>query len=190
MSLNPTGGDGGMTSGGGMSGGGTGNGGADGGGTDGDMGGDAGGNEEPSPTGGDADNNGGGDDAGGGGGDGGGDDGRDQFVLVGEGINGYGGTIRDSVWKTTESASSGTEEGGDIDGRDEESFRRRRDVPTINQPDNQALNELARRILISIEAAMVAHQDDGNCLRKTLCENNFYSRTLTSNQKYWVPVWR
>ncbi|KAK5649377.1 hypothetical protein RI129_000406 [Pyrocoelia pectoralis] len=67
--------------------------------------------------------------------------------------------------------------------------RRRRQIPTILHPNNVLLNDLSRRVLMSIEAALIANQDDGNCLRRTLCENNLYSRNLENNQKYWMPVW-
>lgn len=75
-------------------------------------------------------------------------------------------------------------------GRDQINIRLRRDIPTITQPDNVALNELARKILTSIEAAFVAMQDDGECLKKSLCENNKYSRTMQGSNKIWIPVWR
>lgn len=69
-------------------------------------------------------------------------------------------------------------------------IRLKRNIPTITQPNNAILNELARRVLTSIEAALVANQDEGECLRKTLCENNKFSRTLEDQSKIWVPVWR
>jgi hypothetical protein len=70
------------------------------------------------------------------------------------------------------------------------SLRLKRDMPTITNPNNEALNELARRILTSIEAAFVANDDDGNCLRQTLCENNKFSRSVEGNNKILIPVWR
>ncbi|XP_044757834.1 uncharacterized protein LOC123315988 [Coccinella septempunctata] len=70
-------------------------------------------------------------------------------------------------------------------------YRNRRDVPAakVVDPNNYALNELARRVLISIEAATLANLDNGVCLRKTLCENNRYSRQLVDTNKIWIPVW-
>ncbi|KAJ3664671.1 hypothetical protein Zmor_000222 [Zophobas morio] len=93
--------------------------------------------------------------------------------------------------------ATGTGDGGDGTGgtgptstaRDTIKFRYRRDIPTITNPHNQALNELARRILASIEAAFIANEDDGNCLRQTLCENNKYSRSVEGNNKILIPVW-
>lgn len=55
---------------------------------------------------------------------------------------------------------------------------------------NSAINDLARRVLLSMESALVTEDDDGNCLRQKLCENNKYSRSLSTRQKVWVPVWR
>ncbi|XP_045469460.1 uncharacterized protein LOC123677064 [Harmonia axyridis] len=68
-------------------------------------------------------------------------------------------------------------------------YRNRRDVPKVVDPNNFALNELARRVLVSIEAATLASTDNGVCLRKTLCENNRYSRQLEDTNKIWIPVW-
>lgn len=71
-------------------------------------------------------------------------------------------------------------------------YRHKRGVlaAKVVDPNNYALNELARRILISIEAATIANIDNGVCLRKTLCENNRYSRQLVDTNKIWIPVWR
>ncbi|CAH1374090.1 unnamed protein product [Tenebrio molitor] len=78
---------------------------------------------------------------------------------------------------------------GTATGRDPVNLRLKRDMPTITNPNNEALNELARRILTSIEAAFVANDDDGNCLRQTLCENNKFSRSVEGNNKILIPVW-
>ncbi|KAJ8963055.1 hypothetical protein NQ318_018519 [Aromia moschata] len=94
--------------------------------------------------------------------------------------------------------STGTGDGGDgADGdstgtgagRDTLNFRWKRDIPTITNPNNQALNELARRVLVSIEAALIANNDGGVCLRKSLCENNKFSRTLEGKDKIIIPMW-
>ncbi|XP_063989767.1 uncharacterized protein LOC135169029 [Diachasmimorpha longicaudata] len=55
--------------------------------------------------------------------------------------------------------------------------------------NNAELNELAHRVLRSIEAAMVAEHDAGRCLRWTLCRDNQHSRSLNTAQKVWLPVW-
>ena len=73
--------------------------------------------------------------------------------------------------------------------RDKLNFRFRRDIPTITNPDNQALNELARYILTSMESALVANEDGGACLRRSICECNKYSRTLEGRSRIWIPVW-
>ncbi|XP_011698982.1 PREDICTED: uncharacterized protein LOC105456550 isoform X2 [Wasmannia auropunctata] len=51
------------------------------------------------------------------------------------------------------------------------------------------LNELSYRVLRSIEAAMVAEADSGNCLRRTLCEDNQYSKETKDDRRIWIPVW-
>ncbi|KAK9880969.1 hypothetical protein WA026_014320 [Henosepilachna vigintioctopunctata] len=69
-------------------------------------------------------------------------------------------------------------------------YRSRRNIPlTSSYSNNYSLNDLARRILISIEAATFADKDDGACLRKSLCENNRYSRDLEDGNKIWIPIW-
>ena len=55
---------------------------------------------------------------------------------------------------------------------------------------NSELNELSHRVLRSIEAALVAQYDSGNCLRKVLCEDNRHAKSIKGGQRIWVPVWR
>lgn len=102
--------------------------------------------------------------------------------YVGDGINTQP-TGGDSTGTGT-----GMDAGDNPDTREEILVRLRRDA--TGKANNLAINELARKILTSMEAALVANQDGGNCLRKTLCENNRYSRSLTDNGKIWIPVWR
>ncbi|XP_076629944.1 uncharacterized protein LOC143346078 [Colletes latitarsis] len=54
---------------------------------------------------------------------------------------------------------------------------------------NEELNELSYSVLRSIEAALVADMDSGNCLRRILCENNRQSTENKDARKIWVPVW-
>nr|XP_022909414.1 uncharacterized protein LOC111420619 [Onthophagus taurus] len=84
--------------------------------------------------------------------------------------------------------SMGPEPTGEVEEavriKDNLNFRHKRQVQSdIN------INELARKILTSIEAALVANEDKGSCLRLQLCENNKYSRGLNDNGKLWIPVW-
>lgn len=51
------------------------------------------------------------------------------------------------------------------------------------------MNELSRKILISIDAVQIADKDNGKCLLNSICENNKYSRDMNNNQKLWIPVW-
>lgn len=55
---------------------------------------------------------------------------------------------------------------------------------------NEELNELSYHVLRSIEAALVADIDSGNCLRRILCENNRHSTQTVDARKIWTPVWR
>lgn len=63
------------------------------------------------------------------------------------------------------------------------------DLP-LSSGSNEDLNDLSYRVLRSIEAAMIAEADSGNCLRKTLCENNRYSKQTNDDRRIWIPVWR
>lgn len=46
---------------------------------------------------------------------------------------------------------------------------------------------MSRKVLQSIEAAIVAPEDSGNCLKHILCQNNKVK--TASNAKMWLPVW-
>lgn len=77
----------------------------------------------------------------------------------------------------------------DVDIDDVAEVRRRRraipDGPSITQ-----INEITRRVLKSIEAALVAQKDSGRCLHQVICENNHYSRNRKKNgHNIWIPVW-
>ncbi|XP_023288111.1 uncharacterized protein LOC105701640 [Orussus abietinus] len=74
----------------------------------------------------------------------------------------------------------------DIDGT---RFKRHVSSPPLFYSGNEELNELSHRVLRSIEAAMVAEHDNGNCLRRILCEDNRHSREIGGGRKIWVPVW-
>nr|XP_012228917.1 PREDICTED: uncharacterized protein LOC105675976 [Linepithema humile] len=60
---------------------------------------------------------------------------------------------------------------------------------SLSSASNEDLNDLSYRVLRSIEAAMVAKEDSGNCLRLVLCENNRYSKETKDGRRIWVPVW-
>ncbi|XP_025830362.1 uncharacterized protein LOC112904478 [Agrilus planipennis] len=66
-------------------------------------------------------------------------------------------------------------------------FRFKRNVNGFMK--TSVLNEMARKVLITIDTALMAESDNGECLRRSLCENNKYSRGLNENGKYWIPVW-
>ncbi|GJQ74259.1 hypothetical protein Trydic_g19160 [Trypoxylus dichotomus] len=130
--------------------------------------------------------------------------GGDSMTGTGRGMTGTGMDI--GVPRNGDGSMSNAEEGGHKtangendsmtaaeaieDGgiRDNLNFRFKRNT---KQPPNTnyALNELSRRIILSIEAALIANSDDGMCMKKVLCENNKYSRTLKTRSKIWIPVW-
>ncbi|CAB0036034.1 unnamed protein product [Trichogramma brassicae] len=66
---------------------------------------------------------------------------------------------------------------------------RRPDDPLAFAGGNEELEQLARRVMRSIEAALVADADRGNCLRRALCEDNRYSVDRADGQRIWIPVW-
>ncbi|XP_051156374.1 uncharacterized protein LOC127278614 [Leptopilina boulardi] len=59
----------------------------------------------------------------------------------------------------------------------------------LSYSGNSELNELSHRVLRSIEAAMIAQNDFGNCLRRVLCEDNSYAKHTEGGQRIWIPVW-
>ncbi|EZA60635.1 hypothetical protein X777_14241 [Ooceraea biroi] len=68
-------------------------------------------------------------------------------------------------------------------------FKRHAIPLPLSTPSNEDLNDLSYRVLRSIEAAMVAEADSGNCLRRMLCEDNRYSKRANDGRRIWVPVW-
>lgn len=60
----------------------------------------------------------------------------------------------------------------------------------LSYASHEELNELSHNVLRSIEAALVADTDFGNCIRKILCENNRHSTQTKDARKIWMPVWR
>jgi hypothetical protein len=54
----------------------------------------------------------------------------------------------------------------------------------------ETLNAMSMRVLKSIEMFFTVENDDGECLRQTLCENNRFSRQLKGKDRIWLPVWR
>ncbi|XP_011873708.1 PREDICTED: uncharacterized protein LOC105565271 [Vollenhovia emeryi] len=71
------------------------------------------------------------------------------------------------------------------------SRRIRRHVISLSSSviSKEDLNELSYRVLRSVEAAMVAEADSGNCLRRILCEDNQYSKGTKDDRRIWIPVW-
>lgn len=60
----------------------------------------------------------------------------------------------------------------------------------LSYDSHEELNELSYSVLRSIEAALVADVDSGNCIRRVLCEDNQRSTQIKDARKIWIPVWR
>lgn len=60
----------------------------------------------------------------------------------------------------------------------------------LSSVNNEDLNDLSYRVLRTIEAAIIAETDSGNCLRRILCEDNRYSKGTNDGRRIWIPVWR
>ncbi|XP_029056440.1 uncharacterized protein LOC114883133 [Osmia bicornis bicornis] len=69
--------------------------------------------------------------------------------------------------------------------------RLKRDAGSLpfSYASNEELNELSYNVLRSIEAALVADLDSGNCIRRILCEDNRHSTQTRDARKIWMPVW-
>lgn len=69
-----------------------------------------------------------------------------------------------------------------------EEVRKKRALPLANA---EKINDLAMVVLMSIDSIFAAndgHDDDGQCLFRTLCESNKISRSSPTT-KYWIPLW-
>ncbi|KAF6203831.1 hypothetical protein GE061_002166 [Apolygus lucorum] len=59
--------------------------------------------------------------------------------------------------------------------------------------DDNALNEMAYRVLTSVEELKKLYKgqpgDDRGCFRYSLCQNNKYSRSLSGSKRLWLPIW-
>ena len=64
------------------------------------------------------------------------------------------------------------------------------DAETLSFSINEEVNELAHRVLRSIETIFIANIDSGKCLRRYLCDDNNYSKEMKDGRKVWIPIWR
>lgn len=61
----------------------------------------------------------------------------------------------------------------------------------INEQTNEnvkQINDISKRTLQSIEAFVISKHDQGQCLKKFICENNKSSRKAIDIQKYTIPI--
>ncbi|KAG5684942.1 hypothetical protein PVAND_014150 [Polypedilum vanderplanki] len=60
--------------------------------------------------------------------------------------------------------------------------------PNPNYDTNvKRINEIARRALRSFEAFVISKHDNGQCLKRFICENNKFSRRTKDLQKFLIP---
>ncbi|XP_055600369.1 uncharacterized protein LOC129749419 isoform X2 [Uranotaenia lowii] len=86
---------------------------------------------------------------------------------------------------TTELTGEGVEEVR-IGGR----RRRRRSLLELNQLQRLSeINEIARKVLDSMDAAIHAKEDSGRCSQFVICEGNQLSTGLKYIRRYWMAVW-
>lgn len=79
-----------------------------------------------------------------------------------------------------------TADGGEVEAAEME-VRVKRSVNHID-PNIQQINEISRRALRSFEAFVIAKHDNGECLKRFICENNKFSRKTVDLQKYLIPL--
>lgn len=79
-----------------------------------------------------------------------------------------------------------TADGGEVEAAELE-VRVKRSVDRYD-PNIRQINEISRRALQSFEAFVVAKHDNGQCLKKFICENNKFSRKAMDLQKYMIPI--
>ncbi|KAL9708393.1 hypothetical protein quinque_011911 [Culex quinquefasciatus] len=81
------------------------------------------------------------------------------------------------------------------DGEEEVRRRRRRrrgavpPVETLELVRLREINQIAARVLDSMDAVAVTGKDEGSCVQRTICDINQYSLQLKYNRKYWIGVW-
>lgn len=55
-------------------------------------------------------------------------------------------------------------------------------------PNVRQINEISKRALRSFEGFVVARDDQGQCLKRFICENNKFSRRTRDLHKYLIPI--
>jgi hypothetical protein len=95
------------------------------------------------------------------------------------------GNDQNSVMLPMEMTADGAEvETGELEVRVKRAIE---EFPRDNKVIKQ-INEISKRTLRSIEAFVIAKDDQGQCLKKYICENNKFSRNAFDIQKYTIPI--
>lgn len=50
------------------------------------------------------------------------------------------------------------------------------------------IDEISRGALRAIDSFILVNHDEGNCLKRMICENNKFSRTVDDLQKFTIPL--
>lgn len=79
-----------------------------------------------------------------------------------------------------------TADGGEVETAELE-VRVKRAIENFD-PNVRRVNEISKRALQSFEAFVVAKDDQGQCLKRFICENNKFSRRTKDLHKYLIPI--
>lgn len=80
-----------------------------------------------------------------------------------------------------------TADGGEVEAAELE-VRVKRAIEEHSPNNIREINDISKRTLQSIEAFVLAKHDQGQCLKKFICENNKFSRQAADIQRYTIPI--
>nr|XP_029728574.1 uncharacterized protein LOC109429721 [Aedes albopictus] len=80
---------------------------------------------------------------------------------------------------------------GEVDGDGSVEVRRRtaRALLDMESARLREINEIARKVLDSMDAAVFARRDEGQCVQRVICESQQLSKELKYARGYWMSVW-
>ncbi|XP_029720513.2 uncharacterized protein LOC115262247 [Aedes albopictus] len=80
---------------------------------------------------------------------------------------------------------------GEVDGDGSVEVRRRtaRALLDMESARLREINEIARKLLDSMDAAVFARRDEGQCVQRVICESQQLSKELKYARGYWMSVW-
>ena len=81
---------------------------------------------------------------------------------------------------------------GEVDGDGSVEVRRRtaRALLDMESARLREINEIARKVLDSMDAAVFARRDEGQCVQRVICESQQLSKELKYARGYWMSVWK